>query len=67
MPHLETFVAAEREMIKNETPEIKVIDYKTQLPGAASKFHFTWRMERHLRRLVVPSRAPMQAWGLQDP
>lgn len=41
MPRLETFMGAEREVIKNETPERKVIDYKIQLPGAAGKFHFT--------------------------
>lgn len=62
MPRLETFMAAEREVIKNETPERKVIDYRTQLPGAGGKFHFTRRTERHLRMLRVPSRAPMQAW-----
>lgn len=43
MPHLETFMVAEREMIKNEIPEMNVIDYKTQLPGAMGKFHFTER------------------------
>lgn len=41
---------------------MKGIDNKTQLPGAAGKFHFTRRMERHLRMLLVPSRAPMQVW-----
>lgn len=61
MSHLETFIATEREIIKNETPEMKVIDNKTQLPGAAGKFHFTRRTERHLL-LLVPSRAPMQVW-----
>lgn len=61
-PHLGNFRAAERETIKSETPEMKVMDDKTQLHDAAGKFHFTRRTERHPRRLLVPSWAPMQVW-----